>query len=188
MRAPAIAGGHDERLRAIVDGLAGPVLVDRGHRDDRRLPIVEHQRADQRPVVEHDFLRLCQLAEREVGRIPGARRTDFAARVVDAAAAAAVERRQVARHRERLELQPALLRPGLQQLQVVGQRDRTLRIGLRPRVFQVRAWLAAHVEPALGLAVVALELAPLENRLHAPPQWSASPPTAMVIAMMPAAC
>ena len=163
MRAPAVARRDDERLRAVLDRLAGPILVDALCGHDRGAPLVERQPPDERAVVQHDLLRRHQLAEREVGRISRAGRTDLAARVVHAAPAAAAERRQVARHRQRRELHAALLGPGLQRLQVVGQRNRSLRVRLGPPVLGMRARLAAHVQPPLRFAVVPFELLPLDR-------------------------
>ena len=156
MRAPAVARRDDERLRAVLDRIAraDPGAPPAPRRSVERC-VVEDQPADQRPIVQHDLLRRDQLLEREVRRVARARRADLAAGVVDAAAAAAAERRQVARHRQRRELDAALLGPRLQRLQVVGQRDRALRIRLRPPILGMRARLAADVQPPLRLAVVA---------------------------------
>src|SRR6185503_8897111 len=102
-------------------------------------PLVDDEAANERLVVQLDLLRRHQLAEGEVGRIARARGADLAAGVVDAAAVAAAERRQVARHRQRRELQAALLGPRLQDLQVVGERNRALRVRLGTMILRMRA-------------------------------------------------
>src|SRR3989441_1110306 len=99
MRAPAIAGRDDERLRAVLDRIGRAILMKALRGNDCRPSIVEHESPHEGAIVQHDLLRLHQLAKREIGRVARARRTHLAARVVHAAGAAPVQREAADRHR-----------------------------------------------------------------------------------------
>jgi len=169
VRAPAVPRRDDERLGSVLDGVGRSILMHTRGGDDGGPAIVEDQPSDQRAIVQDDLLRLDQLSEREVGRVPGAGGTHLAAGVVHAAGTAAAERRQVARHGQRIEPETAVLCPGFQQLQVVRQRNRALRVRLRPAVPRIRARLAADVQTPFRFTVVALEIRPRDRPVDREP-------------------
>ncbi len=164
MRAPALAGGEHEHPRAILRDLVRSILVIPLCRGDGVAAFREHELSHQHPIVQRHFLRRDQLLIGVVGRIPRARRAHVAAGVVEAARAPAAERFvDVARQRQRREFQSALLRPLLQDLQVVRQRHGWLRIGPGTAIFRIRTRIARDVQAAFGFDIKALELVPLEG-------------------------
>ena len=206
VRAPAVArrdartSSRDTRSARRADPGATPCAATMVGRC-----LVEHQPPDQRAIVQHDLLRRHQLAEGVVGRVARAGRTDLAARVVDAAARRG--RRTASRLRaigSGENFSPLCSAHALSICRLYESGIGRLRIRLGAAVFGIRARLAADVQPPFGVArnnararstrsaspsaspyIDFSRRSSSENRLHAPPQCSASPPTAIVIEMMP---
>ena len=164
VRAPALARGEHEHPRAILRDLVRTILVIPLRRRNGVAAVGEHKLAHQHPIVQRHLLRRDQLLIGVVRRISRAGRAHVAAGVVEAAGASAAEGLvDVARQRQRREFQSALLGPFLEDLQVVGQRHRRLRIRPGAAIFGIRARIARDVQAAFGFHIKALELVPLDR-------------------------
>ncbi len=162
MRTPGVAGRHSEDARAVLHFDARAFAANTVSRNHGRLGRVQHQLADQSPVMQDNLLFSQQALECKLWRVARSGGTDVAGPAADTHGSPVIFHR-VLGLRHALKRNPRLLAPGFKLLQAVCERHGRHGIWLRTPVFGKRTRLPRNAESPLRFAVELLEFGPLNR-------------------------
>ncbi len=165
VRGPRVACGDHEDARFERERFVGSLQVGGLGAHDHAARVVEHEPAHQGLIEQRDLLRFEEAAEGEIRRVARARGADLAG-VAPLADRPAVVLLGVLGLGRAPEGDPALLGPGLERLQVVGERHGRHGVGRGATILGARARLAGDPKGALSFDVVAFEVVPAERPVH----------------------